>query len=71
MTRESPPVSVPEQGSPERFRCTACGACCRSMRVVLTHLDLLRLSGAVADLEPRLAWLGPDEVDMTDEPLSG
>jgi len=70
MTRESPPVSVPEQGSPERFRCTACGACCRSMRVVLTHRDLLRLSGAVADLEQRLAWLGPDEVDMTDEPGS-
>ncbi len=40
------------------------------MRVVLTHRDLLRLSGAVADLEPRLAWLGPDEVDMTDEPGS-
>lgn len=51
------------------FRCTGCGACCKTLRVAVTHHDIRRLARATgtpaADL---VAWLAPDEVDMTGEP---
>ncbi len=56
---------------PLAFRCTACGNCCRELRVALTSLDLGRLAAATG-LEPStlVAWLAPDAVDMTGEPES-
>lgn len=46
------------------FRCHRCGACCRSLRVPLTHLDLARLERAVAGTSDSLvAWLAPAEVE--------
>lgn len=53
------------------FRCTACGECCRRIRVVLTHHDLGRLSlGLGRPAASLVEWLAPEEVDMTDEPGS-
>ncbi len=53
------------------FRCTACGECCRRIRVVLTHHDLRRLSAGLGrPAETFVQWLSPDEVDMTGEPGS-
>jgi Fe-S-cluster containining protein len=51
------------------FRCTGCGACCRNLRVAVTHHDVRRLATAtgLSALE-LVAWLAPDEVDMTGEP---
>jgi Fe-S-cluster containining protein len=63
------------------FRCNGCGACCRSLRVSVTHHDLRRLllgghgtpgqtaalgEGATALVD----WLAPEAVDMTGEPGS-
>lgn len=46
------------------FRCHRCGACCRSLRVPLTHLDLARLRRAQAVApEALVAWLAPAEVE--------
>jgi Fe-S-cluster containining protein len=57
--------------SPHRFRCTACGNCCRSFRVAVTALDVARLAAAHATPTNALvAWLAPDAVDMTGEPES-
>jgi len=51
------------------FRCTECGACCKSLRVAITHHDVLRLVRATGQPARELvAWLAPDEVDMTGEP---
>ena len=51
------------------FRCTECGACCKSLRVAVTHHDVLRLVHATGKAAAELvAWLAPDEVDMTGEP---
>jgi len=51
------------------FRCTGCGACCRTLRVAVTHHDVRRLSAATGAAPAELvAWLAPDEVDMTGEP---
>ena len=51
------------------FRCTECGACCRSLRVAVTHHDVLRLAHATGKPAAELvAWLAPAEVDMTGEP---
>lgn len=51
------------------FRCTGCGNCCRDLHVALTGADLLRLVAATgrpgADL---VAFLAPDDVDMSGEP---
>lgn len=51
------------------FRCTGCGNCCRDLHVALTGADLLRLVAATGrpgrDL---VAFLAPDEVDMSGEP---
>lgn len=57
--------------SPLSFRCTACGNCCRDLRVAVTALDVARLA-AHAALEPSalVDWLAPDAVDMTGEPDS-
>lgn len=56
---------------PLRFRCTACGNCCRNLRVAVTALDVQRL--ALATGKPALTlieWLAPDAVDMSGEPES-
>jgi Fe-S-cluster containining protein len=56
---------------PLRFRCTACGECCRKLRVAVTDRDLERLvqaSGVAAD--ELVEWLAPDGVDMSGEPES-
>ena len=51
------------------FRCTECGACCKSLRVAVTHHDVVRLVQATGMKASELvAWLAPDEVDMTGEP---
>ncbi len=51
------------------FQCTGCGACCRSLRVVITHRDLARLSAATGVAAAKLVeFLAPDAVDMTGEP---
>ncbi|MDX2055258.1 MAG: YkgJ family cysteine cluster protein [Polyangiaceae bacterium] len=63
-------MAAPQEASAHRFRCTACGECCRKMRVVLTLGDLVRLCRAVPGWAQHLAWLAPDEVDMTNEPGS-
>lgn len=53
------------------FHCNGCGACCRELRVTLTHHDLARLSRGLARPAATLVdWLAPDAVDMTDEPGS-
>jgi len=53
------------------FRCTACGECCRSIRVPLTHHDLRRLSTGLGRPAATLVeWLSPEQIDMTDEPGS-
>jgi Fe-S-cluster containining protein len=51
------------------FECTACGNCCRHVRVPLTHCDLSRLrrfTGLPA--EDHIDWLHPQAIDMTGEP---
>ncbi len=51
------------------FRCTECGACCKSLRVAVTHHDVRRLVRATGQTASELvAWLAPDQVDMTGEP---
>lgn len=51
------------------FKCSGCGACCRGLRVVITHHDLARLVTAVGvDAGELLEFLAPDEVDMSGEP---
>jgi Fe-S-cluster containining protein len=53
------------------FRCNGCGNCCRSLRVAITHHDLDRLAAGLGrDASLLVEWLGPDAVDMTDEPGS-
>jgi Fe-S-cluster containining protein len=56
---------------PLAFRCTGCGNCCRSLRVAVTAKDVARLVESTG-LAPAslVAWLAPDEVDMTGEPES-
>jgi Fe-S-cluster containining protein len=56
---------------PQNFRCTACGNCCRDLRVAVTALDVARLATATS-LPPSalIDWLAPDAVDMTGEPES-
>ncbi len=47
------------------FACNGCGDCCRRHRVALTHLDLRRLSQALAEPPATLIdWLLPDGVDL-------
>ena len=65
--------SIRLEASPEAlaFRCTSCGACCRSLRVAVTSFDVARLvSGTGRPAAELVAWLAPDEVDMTGEPQS-
>ena len=51
------------------FHCTECGACCKSLRVAITHHDLQRLVLATGKTAGELvAWLAPEDVDMTGEP---
>lgn len=51
------------------FRCTECGECCKSLRVAITHHDLSRLiDGTGKPATELVAWLAPDDVDMTGEP---
>lgn len=53
------------------FRCTGCGKCCRGLRVAVTHHDVRRLVEATGEVcSSVVAWLTPDEVDMTGEPES-
>jgi Fe-S-cluster containining protein len=53
------------------FRCTACGNCCRALRVAITARDALRLATATGAAPNELVdWLAPDAVDMTGEPES-
>jgi len=57
--------------TPLTFRCTACGNCCRTLRVAVTGLDVARLAHATGSAPDQLvAWLAPDAVDMTGEPNS-
>ena len=54
-----------------RFRCTACGNCCRDLRVPLTHADLRRLVDATGKPAAEfVAWLPSAAVDLTGEPGS-
>ena len=51
------------------FHCNRCGACCKSLRVAVTHFDVLRLVQALGYRAAELVdWLPPSAVDMTDEP---
>ncbi len=53
------------------FRCTACGNCCRTLRVAVTALDVQRLTEATGMPQAELIeWLAPDAVDMSGEPQS-
>lgn len=53
------------------FRCTACGNCCRTLRVAVTAADVARLTAATGRAASDLVqWLSADEVDMTGEPQS-
>jgi Fe-S-cluster containining protein len=57
--------------APLHFRCTGCGDCCRSLRVAVTALDVMRLAQATGTATRELvAWLAPDAVDMSGEPES-
>src|SRR5262249_35444606 len=50
-------------------RRTGCGACCKTLRVAVTHHDVARLAHATGRPATELVeWLAPDEVDMTGEP---
>jgi Fe-S-cluster containining protein len=50
------------------FRCNGCGACCKSLRVALTHLDLQRLTRAlVRSGESLVEWLPPSAVELDAE----
>jgi Fe-S-cluster containining protein len=54
-----------------RFHCTACGNCCRALRVAVTSFDLARLCAHTGQPATELVeWLPPDAVDMTGEPES-
>jgi Fe-S-cluster containining protein len=54
-----------------RFHCTACGNCCRALRVAVTTFDLARLCAHTGRPATELVeWLAPDTVDMTGEPQS-
>lgn len=51
------------------FRCTSCGACCKTLRVAVTHHDLARLTARIPEPPTALVeWLAPDAVDMIGEP---
>ena len=53
------------------FRCTACGNCCRDLRVPLTSADLRQLVARSGEAASQIvAWLEPNAVDMTGEPGS-
>jgi Fe-S-cluster containining protein len=53
------------------FRCNGCGACCRALRVAVTHHDVRRLADGLRRPAAELVdWLAPDAVDMTGEPGS-
>ena len=52
-----------------RFHCTGCGACCRSLRVAITHFDLARLMSALGvEAAELVEFLAPGAVDMSGEP---
>jgi Fe-S-cluster containining protein len=54
-----------------RFRCTACGNCCRDLRVPLTQADLRRLVEATGRAAAEFVdWLPSAAVDLTGEPGS-
>ena len=54
-----------------RFRCSACGNCCRDLRVPLTQADLRRLVDATGLSAAALVdWLPSASVDLTGEPGS-
>jgi Fe-S-cluster containining protein len=54
-----------------RLRCANCPACCRTVRVPLTHYDVSRLVAATSfDVEQIVEWLKPDDIDMSGEPES-
>ena len=54
-----------------RFRCTACGNCCRDLRVPLTQADLRRLVDATGlSAAAFVDWLPSEAVDLTGEPGS-
>ena len=53
------------------FRCNGCGACCRTLRVAVTHHDVRRLAaGLERPASALVEWLAPGAVDMTGEPGS-
>lgn len=53
------------------FHCTGCGACCKGLRVSVTHRDVERLLNVLGGSALALVqWLAPDEVDMEGEPSS-
>lgn len=64
-------MTSPAPVTPLNFRCTACGNCCRKLRVAVTGLDVARLAAATGSPPSALVtWLAPDAVDMTGEPES-
>ncbi|MGC4069538.1 MAG: YkgJ family cysteine cluster protein [Polyangiaceae bacterium] len=53
------------------LRCAACPACCKTVRVPLTHFDLARLTRSTPRSPLDLVeWLSPEVIDMTGEPES-
>ncbi len=53
------------------FVCDRCPECCRTVRVPVTHHDLMRLH-VLAQLPPStlVEWLSPNDIDMSGEPES-
>lgn len=53
------------------MRCANCPACCKRVRVPLTHHDLTRIVDKTSlSAEAIVEWLTPDEIDMSGEPES-
>jgi Fe-S-cluster containining protein len=51
------------------LRCSACPACCKTVRVPLTHFDLGRLVAATSlGATEHIEWLSPQDIDMDGEP---
>ncbi len=69
-------VSVSSDRPDSSYTCGHCPACCRGVRVPLTHHDLRRLQNSQegapssSGLNGLVEWLLPEEIDMSGEPES-
>jgi Fe-S-cluster containining protein len=53
------------------LRCSHCPACCRLIRVPLTHTDLKRLlASSRLPTDQVVEWMSPEDIDMSGEPES-